>query len=53
MSAPNINTKAVSFSRRLDVVAVEINKRLAKVEPKQRAALLARLWCGWLVREVI
>lgn len=52
MSAP-ANTKILPFNQRAQAVAAEVSKRLAKVEPKQRAALLARLWCGWLAREVI
>lgn len=52
MSAPNTNTKVIPFNQRLELVALEINKRLSKVSHNKKPAIRARLWCKWLAREV-
>lgn len=47
------NTKILPFAERVRLVSAQVSKRLDNVNPKQREALKARLWCAWLRREVL
>ena len=48
-----IDYKSLPFAQRLALVQACIRDRVSEVQPREQAALRARLWCLWLSREVL
>ena len=47
------STKLLPFEERLKLVSAEVQVRVASVPANQQNHARARLWCGWIKRQLL